>query len=253
MFDGLSMVRRIDLAKSKMDKVLDHFLYLIELHVNNEIVVYSPTLSSQIPESFAAHAFNVFQRGMHQFEIVRLCALWDGAGLEKENVPTVIELIDDDEVLDALAAETRNHWHKRGGAFLNPSDDPELRAIEEEVMKESNFRFGNEQAEKARADLQNAIKGAREVLASTRIASVMNLRNKHLAHSLSNTRREKTHGVIAPMKYGDETELIEASIPIIEKLYCWVTGKGFSIVEAREIDRKNAEALWNGCKFEVLG
>jgi hypothetical protein len=40
-------------------------------------VLYSDTLSSQIPTSFAANAFNVFQRGMHQFEIVRLCALWD--------------------------------------------------------------------------------------------------------------------------------------------------------------------------------
>jgi bifunctional non-homologous end joining protein LigD len=39
----------------------------------------APLLSSQIPQSFAANAFNVFQRSMHQFEIVRLCVLWDSA------------------------------------------------------------------------------------------------------------------------------------------------------------------------------
>jgi hypothetical protein len=46
-------------------------------------------------------------------------------------------------------------------------------------------------------------------------------------------------------------DLLNDSIPIIEKLYCWVTGKGFSIRDSQDIDQKNAEALWNGCKFDV--
>jgi hypothetical protein len=54
------------------------------------------------------------------------------------------------------------------------------------------------------------------------------------------------------MKYGDETALLESSIPIIERLYCWVNGKSFSIKESQDIDQENAEALWNGCKFSVL-
>ena len=78
-----------------MDRVLDHFLYVLELHANNRFVVYSPVLAAQIPTSLAAHAFKVFQRGMHQIEIVRLCALWDSADPDKENIPTVIELIDE--------------------------------------------------------------------------------------------------------------------------------------------------------------
>jgi hypothetical protein len=54
------------------------------------------------------------------------------------------------------------------------------------------------------------------------------------------------------MKFGDETDLLNDSIPIMEKLYCWVTGRGFSIRDSQDIDQKNAEALWNGCKFDVL-
>jgi hypothetical protein len=113
MFDNLSNAQRIELAKAKMEKVLDHFLYLLELHENNVIVVYSPTLSSQIPTSHAANSFNVFQRGMHQFEIVRLCALWDKPRREKENILTVIELIDNDSIIELLAQETRGHWADR--------------------------------------------------------------------------------------------------------------------------------------------
>ena len=54
MFEHLTTIERIELAKAKMAKVLDHFLYVIELHANNSFVVYSSALVSQIPESYAA-------------------------------------------------------------------------------------------------------------------------------------------------------------------------------------------------------
>jgi hypothetical protein len=71
MFENLSVAERMRIAKERTQRVVDHLLYLLELHENNAIILYSTT-SSQIPASFAANAFNVFQRGMHQFEIVRL-------------------------------------------------------------------------------------------------------------------------------------------------------------------------------------
>jgi hypothetical protein len=63
-----------------------HASYLIHHNVDVALVLYSPLLSSQIPVSRAANAFNVCQRGLHQFELVRLCALWDRVEPEKEDV-----------------------------------------------------------------------------------------------------------------------------------------------------------------------
>lgn len=251
MFERRTIAERIELAKTKMEKVLDHFLYVVELHANNSLVVYSPTLASQIPSSYAASAFNVFQRSMHQIEIVRLCAMWDSADADKENIPTVVQLIDNEEVIEVLAAETRSHWTGGSGHLLNPSDDPELAAIERAAVKISNDRFGDEQALKAKTELMQAINESRAILSSPRLASVMNLRDKHLAHSLTTTRREK-RAPVQPMKFGDETDLLNASVPIVERLYCWVNGKAFSIGDSQGIDQENAEALWNGCKFSVL-
>jgi hypothetical protein len=251
MFECRTITERIELAKAKMEKVLDHFLYVVELHANNSFVVYSRTLASQIPSSYAASAFNVFQRSMHQIEIVRLCAIWDSADADKENIPTVVELIDNEEIIDVLAAEIRGHWTDGGGHLLNPSDDPELAAIEQEAVKISNNQFGDEQALKAKTELMQAINDSRTILSSPRLASVMNLRDRHLAHSLTTTRREK-RAPVQPMKYGDETDLLNASVPIVERLYCWVNGKGFSIGDSQGVDQENAEALWKGCKFEVL-
>ena len=79
----------------------------------------------------------------------------------------------------------------------------------------------------------------------------MNMRDKHLAHSLETMRREKD-GPVQPMKYGDETKLLNAPIQIVETLYCWVNGTSFSIESSQEIDQNNAEALWTGCKFVDL-
>lgn len=178
-FEKLTREQRIELAKSKMIRIVDHFLYLIELHANNSYVVYSSTLSSQIPTSFAASAFNVFQRSMYQIEIVRLCALWDSVDPEKENIPTVIALIDDDAIIEALAEQTRSFWADHvGGIILNPSDDVELAKLEQEALKQSNIQYGAEQASSAKTQLREAISDVRAVLGSAELSSLMNVRDK---------------------------------------------------------------------------
>lgn len=123
---SMPSAERVSLAKQRTRKVVDQLRASIEMHEANAIVVYSPTLAEQIPESHAAHAFNQFQSSMYFFEIIRLCALWDGADRDKghpvgpmgssfpskhgedirnqrsrgsprtaSDVPTIIELIDD--------------------------------------------------------------------------------------------------------------------------------------------------------------
>ena len=58
-------------------------------------------------------------------------------------------------------------------------------------------------------------------------------------------------GPIAPMQYGDERRVLDETLPIVEALYCWVNGRSFSFDNSRKIDRKNAKALWEGCKFTI--
>jgi AbiU2 len=170
----------------------------------------------------------------------------------RQGIPTVVALIDDDEIIEMLAEKMRSHWVcGASGRLLNPSDDPAIAAIEQEMVEATNLQFANEQAFTARTELKQVIADTRAILRLPRLASIMNTRDKHLAHSLETTRREK-NGPVQPMKYGDETELLNASIPIVERLYCWVNGTNFSIRQSQEIDQNNAEALWTGCKFEDL-
>jgi len=62
----------------------------------------------------------------------------------------------------------------------------------------------------------------------------MNLRHKHLAHSLTETKLEKKAGRVAPMKYGDERKILLESLSIAEALHGWVS-KGFSFANSQEI------------------
>jgi hypothetical protein len=235
-----------------MQRVVDHFLYLVQLHENNVCIVYSPGLSSQIPESFAANAFNIFQRGCHEVEIVRLCALWDKFDWDGENILTVVDHIDSPCVLDMLSEDMRQFWRNSDLGLINPSDDPVVRKQVRKTINDSNAQDGEEQANRCRDELRKAIKSAKEIKDSPKLDAVMNLRHKHLAHSFAQTRPERTGTVFQPIEPGDETELLEDSIPIVEALFTWVNGVSLSIAECREFRRKNAHALWTGCTFTNL-
>ena len=157
-----------------------------KLHENNVFIVYSPELSSPVPESFAANAFNVFQRGCHQIEIVRLCALWDKPAPDKENILTVVDLIDSPCVCDMLSEDERRYWLNSGGGLINPSDDPVVR----EQERQSIAQDAEEHANRCRDKLLQAIKSAKAIKKSSKLAGIMNLRHSIL-HILSRKRVAK--------------------------------------------------------------
>jgi hypothetical protein len=246
---NLTVEERIGEAQAKTRLVVSHSLEILALHENNAIIVYSSKLASQIPKSMAANAFNIFQQSMHRYEIVRICSLWDSADAAKENIPTVIQLINDASVIDRLGAEMEKYWGGYGGTILNPSDDPELAEIEREAYVASEKAFGRKQGAKVRQRLRRAISLCEKTAKSPKVNALHNLRDKKLAHLLAYTRREK-HGPVDPVKYGYETELLKRSLQIIEALYFGVCGTSLDFDNSRRIDKKYAKALWGACSFK---
>jgi hypothetical protein len=253
MFEKSDAATRIKEARRVTSRLIDHVHYLLDIHENNRIILFSDTLSKQIPKSFAANAFNVFREAMHQIELVRLCALWDQAHLDNETIPTVVELIDNTDVLAMLVQEIADHHAKSPVSDLG-SLDGETAEVKEQIaiaIRERQAAFGNQQAEKGRAALAATISGARSLQKSDRMKSLRNLRNKHVAHYLVETRAEKESGPIALAKYGDERKVLDDSVTIVENLYCWVNGTSLSLADSRTTDRKCAEALWKACTFKL--
>ena len=218
---------RVRLADEKMQRIADELRWLIDLHENNALVVYSPLLASQIPKSFAARAFGVVQGSMLYLEIVRLCALWDKPDMANFSIPTVVELADDDDFQRVL---------------LNRME-PQFRDFPEQI--------GQREAENTVQRLREAIAAARYMEKSEKLRSAKNLRNKHLTHLLKQTREERKRAV-APSKHGDEKDLLEETIKIVDGLMLGIKGVDCGWQNSRRIASKNAQALWAGCKIEVL-
>lgn len=243
---------RISLAKERVRSLTDRVLYVIDLHVSNEIILYSDKLSNQIPKSYAARTFSVLQDSQFKFEVISLLVLWDRAQSNAVSIPTVIELIDDDNVISQLADECYKLHSDRGIAFLNKNGDPDIQKMIESSSISGQKEFAQSRFYQARAILAACIKTAKEAVQRERMDAVRNLRDR-ASHSLDFTHREKNK-TIAPMKYGDEKELLNQSILLIQDLYCWVNGTSFNIEEdCFEAARKSAEELWHNCKFEISG
>jgi hypothetical protein len=58
-------------------------------------------------------------------------------------------------------------------------------------------------------------------------------------------------GTVESMKYGDERTVLADTLSIIQTLYCWVNGVGFSFEASRKIYRKCTEELWHSCTFTI--
>jgi hypothetical protein len=120
-----------------------------------------------------------------------------------------------------------------------------------ELLKEANRTRGEEHAADAAQGLRGAIAAACKIKSSEGLKSIKNLRDKHIAHYLTQSNAERSGDTIAPMKVGDEKPILDGSLAIIQLLYSWVNGISILFDQSRKIDKKCAEELWSSCKFEI--
>lgn len=226
--ETLQAVERVHLARTKVSLLIDQITGLLALHEANRIIVYSDRLSAQVPKSYAAHAFNVFQRSSHSYELVRLCALWDRSDQNRESIPTVVALIDHPDVIAALAADIASAW----------PEEPQ---------------WAKEQVQKLTSGLCRAVAVTKAINRSARLRNLVNHRDKNLAHALSESRAESRGVAFSQPKYGDEAKLLRASIMVADRLYLGIANTSFDFDATRTFARKNAEALWHSCRFDIDG
>lgn len=244
----MSISERVQLAGDKTRRIVREIRWLIALHENNALVFYSPLLANQIPESYAARTFNVMQESMLYFEILRLCTLWDRCDVENYSIPTVVELADDERFQQEI--HDRMKGHPIDGRLLNR--DPARETEIEEALRNGNRQFAQREADKSVERLKQAIEAARTTSKSVTLTAAKNLRDKHLAHLLEQTRREKKDDTVKPMKHGDESKLIEETMEIVEGLHLGIVGSACDLEKSRENARRSAQALWEGCQIKVL-
>ncbi|OAF08702.1 hypothetical protein AYJ54_13695 [Bradyrhizobium centrolobii] len=115
----------------------------------------------------------------------------DQPHVDNETILSVVELVDDDKVINALADAARAMY----GSAPEPMDlnaTAEEREIAARMLKEYNAARGEEHATEVVEGLRKAIAEARAVKSSPQLKSFRNLRNKRVAHYLTKPMRKRT-------------------------------------------------------------
>lgn len=240
--------------------IVDHIIHLMNIRAANDLIVFSDTLSKQIPYSRAAVAFNVFQRDAFSFEILRLCAMWDLSKADdleaKISLPTVVQLVDDPLIIQALAEETRAA-HLIGGLPRNytKSSDTEEEAVFANAMRESQEAFARDQASMIARSLRSAIAWVKLYERGRRVEAIRNYRDKHIAHALTRTwlevKKAKAGDTVDAMKNGDARWLFRRTVAIANNLYLTINGRSFSWGDSIRIAERNAREFWHSCRFQL--
>lgn len=251
--DTLSNECRLARAKTRVDKLVDHISTLFVMHEANAIVIYSQQLAKQIPTSYAAHAFNQFQRSMHLFEIVRLAALWDPPREDRESIPTIIALFNTPELIDQIVEETHTyHANEAAPHDLRPSTDPEIIAAKKAWWTAFRAERATDEARHTRERLSTAITKAAEVQKSPVLKALRVFRDAYIAHNLDLPEPDiKTKANVYRLKYGDEALLLKETVAVADALHHGLNRTAFDWEGSQDIARDNASDLWNNCTFEL--
>jgi hypothetical protein len=242
--DTLSTDERIAIAQRRLPDMVDTVLRLIHLHESNQIINYSRTLADQIPRSYAANAFILFQRTMLDGEFIQLCTLWDPVREHRRSLPTIGALVSSHDVLEELRRRAVSS-DKSNRSLSAQDNDPELL----KWLEEMSDREAEQRARKSTNALRAALDEIQTIQRSEMLKAVRAFRDNRLAHSLD---RPQPTTPQRPAKYGDERVLLEKTIELVDALYLGVCRTGMHWEGAREDAKSYAEALWHGCRFEIL-
>jgi hypothetical protein len=250
--EHLNTEERLKRAKQRADNLVDHVSSLLLMHEANAIVIYSPTLRQQIPRSRAAWAFNQFQTSMHQFELLRLLAVWDSYGEDRESIPTILELVNHPDVERTIVAEAGGFYRGHDPHDLSPSDDPEVEELKAEWLRGWREETAAEEERKAKRRLQYARLKAQRIQRWRGLPALRRFRNQYLAHNLTLSEEDLDPAMKGRRpKYGDERFLLEQTVKIADALHLTLNGTSFDWDGARENARDRARELWSGCQFTI--
>jgi hypothetical protein len=144
-------------------------------------------------------------------ELTLLCPIWDAPREHRNSLPTVAALIDQPDVFELI---------------------------------ESGFN-ANSRAESMRG-VRIGLDAISQIADSPEMKSIVAHRNAHIAHSLS----EEAKDYDIKVKYGDESIVLEKTLPTIDIVNLAVRRSGFAWDSATNNGRKIAEAFWNNIRME---
>lgn len=248
--DKLSLDERLRSARDRTSRLVSHVSSMFPLHEANRIIVYSGQLANQIPRSMAAQAFHQLQQSMLFSEVVRLMAIWDVYGEDRDSIPSVISLINHPEILARVIEEDRQYHLNVGYTDLTPSDDPEIEAMKAQWWEADRQSTAETETRKTRRRLSAAVGRTVKIMASEELEALKRFRDRFIAHNLIEPASDSEQAASERRaRYGDERKLLEKSQMIVHWLHLALNGTSFHWDDARASARRSAGEFWGQLRF----
>lgn len=251
--DSFSNEDRISRAKAVLDGLVSHTVNLIMVHEANSIVLYSKKLESQIPRSYAANAFNQFRHSLHLFELIRLCAIWDNYGTDRESIPTVADLMLKPELIDVVLQETYdNTVNEKPPNTVGRDSIVAHEGAEKSWWQADRSSVADEMKKASKVRFDSALSKISTIRDSPELKKLQGFRDKFIAHNL--IFHEETDNDVAKIDaymHRYEDRLLEETIDILTDLHSALNRTCFDWKGSKEIGKRRARDLWNNCSFDI--
>jgi hypothetical protein len=242
----LSDEERLELADRKANELWNYVTDLIQTHANNRVLTYDRKLADEVGTSYAAHAFINLRRQMHRMELIRLMALWDGPSLDRFSIPTILALILKPSIFRSLYRRQVGRWSAPAPMEV---EDEEIREWAEAAFRRSNREWYKAAFQRTS---RNAIAPVLKVVASQRLESLRDYRDRYIAHNLDGPVLANSGQDYKPPRYGQERRLLVTTCRVTDALNVLIRGASFDWTGSFRIANKYADHFWGAIRFHDL-
>lgn len=181
-------------ARQKLDNLIKAVERVICVHELNAHIQYSGEFIKKVNKSFASNGLITIQNELMASELLGVCKIWDRYDFDGYSLTTIVEFAKEQSVRSELREEIAS-----GGCFHLKAADDFSRAH-------------------SLASLSQKVNLIRESEVYTR---TVNHRNKHIAHLLETTQREKCGKIDANTRarYGDADFLLSEAKSCVTELF----------------------------------
>lgn len=241
---------RLSICQKRIASISNRLRNAIHLNEMCEIVIFSDTLSKQIPTSYAGHSFSLFQRTLIQQQSLMLCTLWDHASDDRMSFPAIKSLIDD-EVVSLAYRRSYDHWYSSAQISFGPGYE---KLSAEELEKEEIWHKNDvaiKASEYVKPCIQKVLNRIDQFLSCKLIKNTRDLRNIHLAHHLDINSMKTKKEIDPNIKFYYPKKLLFLSLWCCHNLSLGLSGHNQNFADSFDIARIYNQDLWCNCTFDI--
>lgn len=250
----LPALERYEICKDRIQTISILLTNAIHLNEMCERIIFTDSLSRQIPHSYAGHAYSLLQRTLVKQLTLNLCSLWDQFGKkqseDRNSFPAIVILLDQEVI--ALAKErSYNHWYS--------GVEPDLgfgyeHLTTEQIISEKE-RLSQELAENQSQYIEPCLHKVMHrmpmFLESTLIKTTRDFRNYRLAHHLEVKKSKKKVDIDPTLNWGAPRKLLLLSLWCCHNLSLGLLGHDQNFKSSFEVAKIYSDDLWDNCTFNI--